>query len=74
MPRKFLLAFLIAAPIGVLLGFAAAVLLPPMFAAAAFDLFLAFIIMGVLGLVIAFRPSQRSVHKITSSMAAAFAS
>jgi hypothetical protein len=63
MPRKLLIAFLIAAPIGALLGFAAAAFLPPPLAAAAFDMFLAFIIVGALGTVIAFRPSQRTLSK-----------
>lgn len=73
MPRKLLIAFLIAAPFGVLLGLAAANFLPPTMAAAAFDMFLAFIIVGALGLVIAYRPSQRALHKITSSMTAPLA-
>jgi hypothetical protein len=63
MPRKLLVAFLIAAPIGVLLGFAAAAFLSPTMAAAAFDMFLAFVIVGALGTVIAFRPSQRALSK-----------
>lgn len=68
MPRKLLIAFLIAAPIGVVLGFAAT-FLPPTLAAAAFDVFLAFIIIGALGLVIALRPSQRAIppSKLTFS-------
>ncbi|MBI1211174.1 MAG: hypothetical protein GC190_06900 [Alphaproteobacteria bacterium] len=70
MRRKLLVAFVLAAPIGALLGFAAA-LLPPTLAAAAFDMFLACAIVGALGLVIAFRPSQRSVARTTSSSVAA---
>ena len=62
MPRKLLIAFLIAAPIGVVLGFAAT-FLPPTLAAAAFDVFLAFIILGALGVVIALRPSQRTLPR-----------
>lgn len=70
MPRKLLIAFLIAAPIGVALGFAAT-FLPPTLAAAAFDVFLAFIILGALGVVIALRPSQRTLPptKLTFSPA-----
>ena len=62
--------FLIAAPIGVALGFAAT-FLPTTLAAAAFDVFLAFIILGALGIVIALRPSQRSLppSKLTFSTA-----
>jgi len=73
MTRKLLIAFLIAAPIGVALGFAAAAFLPPMLAAGAFDMFLAFIILGVLGIVIALRPSQRALSKQISTFTAAFA-
>ena len=73
MPRKLLIAFLFAAPIGVVLGFAAASFLSPGFAAAAFDMFLAFIILGALGLVIAFRPSQRGLPKQISTLSGALA-
>jgi len=73
MARKLLIAFLIAAPFGVALGFAAS-FLPPKLAAGAFDMFLAFIILGALGTVIAFRPSQRTLSKHISTLTAAFAS
>ena len=72
--RKLLIAFLIAAPFGVALGFAAAALLPPKLAAGAFDMFLAFIILGALGTIIAFRPSQRALSKHISTLTSAFAS
>jgi hypothetical protein len=73
MPRKLFIAFLIAAPIGVALGFAAAAFLPPRLAAGAFDMFLASIILGALGTVIAFRPSQRTLSKYSSKFVAALA-
>ena len=74
MPRKLLIAFLIAAPIGIALGFAATSFLTPRVAAGVFNIFLAFIILGALGTVIALRPSRgRLLSKLTSSLNAAFA-
>jgi len=72
MPRKLILTFLIAAPLGVALGFAATFLLSPHAAAGAFNLFLAFIILGALGTVLALRPARhRPVPKATASFATA---
>jgi hypothetical protein len=75
MPRKLLIAFLTAAPIGVALGFAATNFLSPQAAAGAFDIFLALIILGALGTIIALRPSRsRLLSKPNSTLTAAFAS
>ncbi len=74
MPRKLIVAFLIAAPLGVALGFAATTFLTPRAAAGVFDIFLALIILGALGTVIALRPARgRTAHKATASLTAALA-
>ena len=72
MPRKLIIAFLIAAPLGVALGFAATAYLTPRAAAGAFDIFLGLIIVGAVGTVIAFRTARgRTAHKTTTSLSAA---
>jgi hypothetical protein len=72
MPRKLIVAFLVAAPLGVALGFAATTFLTPRVAAGAFDIFLALIILGALGTVIAYRPTRaRTASKTTTSLSAA---
>ena len=58
MPHKLSLAFLIAAPFGVALGLIARLMLSPQAAAGALNLFLAFIILGLLGSVLALRPER----------------
>ncbi len=74
MPRKLLIAFLIAAPFGAALGFAATSFLTPRAAAGAFDIFLALIVVGALGAVLAFRPSRsRIAPKSTTFLSAAVA-
>ena len=68
MPRKLIIAFLIAAPLGVALGFAATSFLAPRAAAEVFDLFLAFIVLGAIGAVLASRPirGRAPIQKTTS--------
>ena len=74
MPRKLLIAFLIAAPFGIALGFAATNFLTPRAAAGVFDIFLALIVVGALGTVLALRPSRsRIAPKSTTSLSAALA-
>jgi hypothetical protein len=71
MYRNLILAFLIAAPLGVAFGFAAKWLLSPYAAAGAFNGFLALIILGVLGMVLALRPARaKAEHKSSMSLAA----
>ena len=71
MPRKLIIAFLIAAPLGVALGFAATAFLTPHAAAGVFNIFLAFVILGAVGTVLAFRPARgKAAHKTTSLSAA----
>lgn len=71
MPRKLIIAFLIAAPLGIALGFAATTFLTPRAAADVFDVFLAFVILGAIGTVLAFRPARgKPAHKTTSLSAA----
>ena len=67
MYRTLILAFLFAAPLGVALGYAATTLLSPHAAAAAFNGFLALIILGALGTVLSLRPVRsRSIHKASA--------
>lgn len=65
MPRNLILAFLIAAPFGGVFGFAATTLLSPHVAAGAFNLFLGLIVLGALGLVVAFRPVRAAARPTT---------
>ena len=67
MYRNLILAFLIAAPFGVAFGFATKWLLSPHAAAGAFNGFLALIILGALGVVIAIRPSRASIQRDPST-------
>ena len=63
MYRNLILAFLIAAPLGVAFGFAAKWLLSPYAAAGAFNGFLALIILGAIGVILAFRPGRTSIPR-----------
>ena len=72
MYRTLILAFLLAAPFGVALGYAATALLSPHTAAAAFNGFLALIILGALGTVLSLRPIRgRSIPKASAYPSAA---
>ena len=70
MPKKLIVSFLIAAPVGAALGFAATHFLSPREAAGAFDIVLALIILGTLGAVWSLRSQRgRFVHKAAASSA-----